>query len=866
MAGFPKPSLRRRRIIERPRLIRALDRSRARVRMLVASAGYGKTTLAEQWAAAQGRRVAWVRARRSFADVAVLARQMAAAGAEILPGSDRRLVERLNATADPADELGVLIDLLSEDLADWPEDAWIVVDDYQSFKQAASAEAFIEGVIKRSPIQVLISTRDRPSWVSMRSVLYGEVLEIGQSMLAMSEEEVGELLAGAREEMSSGLLALAGGWPAVVGLASLTTVEGRTPEKSLDLPHEIYDFFAEEVYRNLEPDNRIGLAILATAPSLDRELATEMLGGERGGGVCAEALGLGILDEREGKLEFHPLAAAFLEEHARREATDGVYEALGAALRVYRERREWDSAFEVIDHANFSGLEELIEEALDDFLNSARLATLETCVDRALRRGLRLPSVFVAKAEVDLRHGLHTAAEARAKSALQGLSGVGDLRYRAFELAGRAAHVGSREELAFHYFKEACAAAPDGTRYRRAMWGQVVSAGALELPEAHDLLRALEESTGRDDPADQIRLVDRQLSIGYRFGYVKHLEDARRVAELAPLVDDPFVRCSFWNIYAWALTLGCFYEEAHHNAQLVLDDAIAYRVDVAVSHAQAMLGYTLAGLKRFEEAHEQLRKATSGMRSLNDPFAEQNAYALTTRVLLQEGRAAEACAVEPPYPAGSVKAMNGEVMASRALALATLGHLDEAIELGSNAEALTGGIETRVLWPAVKAVVALKSRGSDLMLRAEELVGVAFQTGAVDLLVCAYRSTNELLPVLLTNSKTAQKTVFALKRAGDSDLASAMGLSVSGSLDPRSTLTQREREVYHLVCAGLSNSEIAERLFIASGTVKVHVHKIMDKLGIRSRTALALNAAQLRRPPSSGTGPPEETSGHTEKS
>ena len=50
MAEFPKPRLRRRRILERPRLIRALDRSHARVRMLVAGAGYGKTTLAEQWA------------------------------------------------------------------------------------------------------------------------------------------------------------------------------------------------------------------------------------------------------------------------------------------------------------------------------------------------------------------------------------------------------------------------------------------------------------------------------------------------------------------------------------------------------------------------------------------------------------------------------------------------------------------------------------------------------------------------------------------------------------------------------------------------------------------------------------------------
>ena len=248
MADLPKPPLRRRRILERPRLIRALDRSRARVRMLVAAPGYGKTTLAEQWAA-QGRRVAWIRARRSSADVAVLARQMAAAGAEILPGCDRRLCERLNATTDPATSSTCSSISCRRIWRDWPDDAWIAVDDYQHIRESATAEAFVEGIIQQSPVQVLISTRDRPSWVSTRSVLYGDVLEIGQSMLAMSEEEVEDLLAGARDGMSSGLLALAGGWPAVIGLASLTTTESPLPDEGLELPEQLYEFFADEVYR-----------------------------------------------------------------------------------------------------------------------------------------------------------------------------------------------------------------------------------------------------------------------------------------------------------------------------------------------------------------------------------------------------------------------------------------------------------------------------------------------------------------------------------------------------------------------------------------------------------------------------------------
>jgi two-component system nitrate/nitrite response regulator NarL len=52
-------------------------------------------------------------------------------------------------------------------------------------------------------------------------------------------------------------------------------------------------------------------------------------------------------------------------------------------------------------------------------------------------------------------------------------------------------------------------------------------------------------------------------------------------------------------------------------------------------------------------------------------------------------------------------------------------------------------------------------------------------------------------------------------------------------------LTEREREIMHLVAEGLANKEVGRLLNISDGTIKVHLHHIYRKLAITNRTALA---------------------------
>jgi two-component system, NarL family, nitrate/nitrite response regulator NarL len=64
----------------------------------------------------------------------------------------------------------------------------------------------------------------------------------------------------------------------------------------------------------------------------------------------------------------------------------------------------------------------------------------------------------------------------------------------------------------------------------------------------------------------------------------------------------------------------------------------------------------------------------------------------------------------------------------------------------------------------------------------------------------------------------------------------------------RPALTPRERDLVDLVRQGLRNREIAARLGVTEGTVKVYLHSIFDKLGVATRTELAIRASTFIGP------------------
>ncbi|KJL22818.1 response regulator transcription factor [Microbacterium azadirachtae] len=121
---------------------------------------------------------------------------------------------------------------------------------------------------------------------------------------------------------------------------------------------------------------------------------------------------------------------------------------------------------------------------------------------------------------------------------------------------------------------------------------------------------------------------------------------------------------------------------------------------------------------------------------------------------------------------------------------------------------------------------AIEAGASGFLLKdsdADDIVAAIRAVAAGDA-VLAPRVTSELLRRFGALSRAAEEPA---RRARDEDRrAAAARLQV---------LTDREREVFDALVQGLSNAEIAERLWLSESTVKTHVGRVLQKLGMRDR-------------------------------
>lgn len=127
----------------------------------------------------------------------------------------------------------------------------------------------------------------------------------------------------------------------------------------------------------------------------------------------------------------------------------------------------------------------------------------------------------------------------------------------------------------------------------------------------------------------------------------------------------------------------------------------------------------------------------------------------------------------------------------------------------------------------------------------QETIFDVLRAGAVGYLLKDVGSEQlaESIRVTARGASILDSTVAAKVWAEFSRLApSAIGSTTRALPEP---LSEREIEVLRLLASGLSNREIAEKLFISAGTAKTHIHHLCGKLEVRNRTEAAIKAKEL---------------------
>jgi DNA-binding NarL/FixJ family response regulator len=135
----------------------------------------------------------------------------------------------------------------------------------------------------------------------------------------------------------------------------------------------------------------------------------------------------------------------------------------------------------------------------------------------------------------------------------------------------------------------------------------------------------------------------------------------------------------------------------------------------------------------------------------------------------------------------------------------------------------------------------------------DEYVYAAIQAGASGFLLKDTLAADLLSAIRVVARGDAVVAPSVTRRLLERYVGSASGhLTSTVNTD---SLTEREREVLTLVAGGLSNTEIAGRLFLGEGTVKTHVHRILTKLQLRDRVQAVVYAYEsgLVRPGASET-------------
>ena len=875
-------------LVTRGGLIELLDRERNRPLTLVsAPAGYGKSVLVASWLEHNDWSSAWLSLDSDDGDLRSFLNYFVAALHKLYPGVCEQTLSLLKASELPT--LATLAGVLSNEIDAIEEPFILVLDDYHRIDTTSPVHDLLEKLLAHPPIplHLIIATRLDPPLSLERQRALGQVTDIRLLDLRLNQDETRLLLQKtvmleASDTVLHNLDRELEGWVVGLKLVALALRHFSDSDELLSQfsggTREMQAYLVGEVLDRLPPQLRDCLTRTAILNRFCAPLCDALFASENGQAFLQSAyndnLFLIPLDSRNDWFRYHHL----FQELLQRELTAQLDEAQISDLHLTASRWFEDHAFidEAIRHALAAG----DELAAVEIVERHRRAELDADNWYAIERWLEmLPPVKEQRPELLL---------ARAWIAYERfqITALPDLVQRIFVLLDESKE-GTPLWGELHFLKGAALYwSGDG----KASHECFATAQAC-LPAEHQLFLGLtclldglsshmcgDYQGAVDTLQHQLQRASSQQSTYYtrllsglyfahmmRGNLASARSEAVRIESVATSGRIQYTVAWSWYMRACTYLHRCELEEAaKHFSDAAEHCYILHRIAAIESFSGLALCQQLMGQQ--QAAKQTLGKLRSFAMELNDPNLLEIVRASQARFDVLRGNPENSVVWAgsdntPPEFAEQYMWMEVPALA-RARVWIALGGKEN---LGRACELLENMVARNTAWNLVNQAIeagALHSvaleksgRSEEALDRLEETLRLAAPGGWVRPFV----ELGSAMATLLSRfNKGGQETAFSqlvLSAFSDHSLFQSQSqpsreqpLVVEKAFGIKETLTKREQTILELLAQRLQNKEIAAQLFVSPETVKSHIKRLYQKLGVHNRRDAAAIAIQLLKP------------------